>query len=448
MLLRKILPLMFLAPDGDAGGGTAVIDARPAADVPASQTPPAGEPDLPPVGDVYKQAMAKLQAHPELADKDEDDKDDDPLPPAAKAPKPKKDDLAKEPVAEPDKAPELNAVDAALEADQATPVEEKEEDPLADIPEVLPKENRKDHWTRAREKIAKVSGLHKEAMAKLAAFEKQAAEKGTPPAEWEGERTELKRQLDEYKDAITALNVDYHPETQKRFVQGRAELVRKAADKAKAFGGSSDLVVQAMGEPEGRVRSDLLKQALTDLEENERLRIMTFVGEVEKLDDELAEKRKDPQGAWAKLQQSEKEANAARMERIEKNKRIVFDGVLGELPREHFLLRTVNPALNGADEHNTFVETTKAAAFRLLGPDATPQELATASVKAQLADRYRDLYLGSRKEIQALLSRLKDSESSDPDVLGRRPAAKSSEEALLDKSAGEVYRDTINALGG
>lgn len=445
MLLQKMLPLMFLAPPDDSGGGTAVIDARPVADVPASQTAPAAEPDLPPVGDVYKQTMAKLQAHPELADKEEDDEDDDPLPPAAKAPKPKKAEPAKdEPAKEADeKKPELNAVDAALEADQAPAEETKEEDPLADIPEVLPKENRKDHWTKARGKIAKLSGLLKETNDKIKAAEKQAAERGTPPGEWETERTELKRQLDEYKDAITALNVDYHPETQKRFVQGRAELVRKAADKAKAFGGSADLIVQAMGEPEGRARNDLLKSALSELEDHERSRVLNFITEVEKLDDEKAELQKDPQGAWAKLQAAEKEANVRRTEQIEKNKRIVFDGVLGELPRAHFLLRTVNPTLAGADEHNTFVETAKAAAFRLLGPDASPQELAEASVKAQLADRYRDLYLSERKAKGVLLSRLQESEESNPDFVGRKPPSKTTEEALLDKTPGQIYLESI-----
>lgn len=435
MIWRKILPLMFLAPD------TGIIDATPARDVPASQTPPSEE-AMPSVGEVYKQKMAELAVNPELADRDEDD-EDDAAPPPQKAVKEKKaEEKAPEVKPPEEKAPEQNAVDAALEADQA-PVEEKEEDPLADLPEVLPKEGRKENWGKARAKIAKLSGLLKETQIKIAESAKQAAERGTPPADWENERTELKNKLDEYKDAITALNVDYHPETQKRFVQGRAELVRKAADKTKAYGGASEFIVQAMGEPEGRVRNDLIKQALSELDPTEQSRVMHFITEVEKLDDEKADLQKDPQGAWAKLQASEKEANARRLELIEKNKRTVFDGVLGELPRGHFLLRTVNPALAGADEHNGFVEKAKAAAFRLLGADATPQELAEASVKSQLTDRYRDLYLASRKEVKTLMSRLSASEESSPDFVGRRPAAKSHDEALLDKTPGEIYNEMI-----
>lgn len=441
MSLRKILPMMFLAPDGAEGGGTAIIDATPVAAEPSAA--PTLDDLGPSPGERYKKAMADISANPELADKDEDDDETSPPPPPAKE---KKVETPKE-LAKEEKKPELNAVDAALEDDQA-PAAVQEEDPLADIPETLPKDGRKENWTKARGKIAKLNDLYKGAKAELETITKQAAERGTPPSEWETERTELKRQLDEYKDAITALNVDYHPETQKRFVQGRQELVRKAANKTKAFGGSSDFIVQAMGEPEGRVRNDLIKQALSELDETEKSRVMHFITEVEKLDDEKAELQKDPQGAWAKLQATEKEANARRTEQIEKNKRIVFDGVLGELPREHFILRTVNPTLPGADEHNAFVEKAKAAAFRLLGPDATPQELATASVEAQLAGRYRDLFLAARKELQTFKSRLKESESSDPDFVGRTPPAKSSAEATLDKPAGDVYLETLAALGG
>lgn len=438
---RKFLPLMFLAPDGVITGGAAVIDASPV-DAPPSQIPPTGEPDLPSVGDVYKQTMAKLSANPELADPDEDDDDEPVAPPPPKPVKPKKTETPAPPT-EPEKQPELNAVDAALEETPA-PEAAKDEDYLADLPEVLPKENRKDHWTKAREKIAKVAGLLKERDTKLAAIEKQNAERGTPPAEWEGERTELKKENDELRDAITAINIEYHPDTQKRFVQGRVELVRKASEKAKAFGGSADLIVQAMGEPEGRVRSDLIEQALGDLKETERSRVLHFIAEVEKLDDEKFELTKDPQGAWAKLQQAEKARETQRKELIEKNKRTVFDSVLGELPKSHFLLRTVNPTLPGADEHNTFVEKAKNGAFRLLGADATPQELAEASVKSQMADRYRDLYLEARKREKTLLSRLGDTEASEPDVLGRTPPKKSPEEALLDESPGDIYRRLIS----
>lgn len=425
--------LLFLSPDGDAagseGGGTAVVEA-PASTAPAKEAS-AAEPALRPPGELFEEEMARQRGQ-EPAKKEEPVKEED-EPPA------KEDPPKKEPVKP------GSALEAALEAEVVDDTVPPVKSELDDLPETLPRDNRGEHWNKARGKISTLERLVAERDAKITEQTKRIEAAGQPAPELIAENETLKKALDEYKDAITALNVDYDPATRKKYVQGRQDLVEKAAHKTKAFGGADELIKQAMGEPEGRMRSDLLKRALGDLDDTEKARVMAFITDIEKLDDERAELQKDPQGAWAKLQAAENAVALKRKEEAENFKKTTFDRTMADLPKLHFLLRTVDPTIPGADEHNSFAEKAKTAAYRLLGPDAKPQELAEAVLKSQLADKYRDLYVEARKQIKIRDARIAESDGAEPGFRGGKQPPKSPIEAQLDKSPGQIYNETMDA---
>lgn len=345
-----------------------------------------------------------------------------------------------------------SALDAALEASSVSgptgPAAAAEEDFLKDLPETLPREGRGAHWEKARGAIGKLGTRVADQTKTIAELSQQLETAKATPPESAAEVAALKKQLDDYKDALVAINVEYEPEHRKKFLDGRKNLIAKASSKLNAFGGKGELIADALGMAEGRGRTQAIKEALADLEPVEQNRVLQIVSDVEKLDDEKAEIMKDPQGAWDKLQKAQNDARQAATQKAEDFKKTVFETVAKKLPETLFLLREVDPLLPGAEAHNANAKAMREAAFKLLGADAKPEDLVQAAFWKQAGPKLQELFLTTRKELAAALTSLKKYGEAEPGFRGGKPAAKSESEAKLDKTPGQLYKETMERLAG
>lgn len=423
--------LKFMAPADDAA---AVMEPPVKAEAEAPMTP---------VGDVYKEALEKAQAG---------EKEEPAARPDAKKTAPAKEPAAKEPAAKTEategkvETKPASALEAAL---GDTPITEKKEDattedPLKDFPEEA-QEGQKRNWKGLRTVASTAIQQKAELQTKLEQATKDLEAAKSGPPETVKELESLKKTLDTYKDAIVAINLELDPEFRSKFVDGRAALVNKAASKLDAYGGKGEALKAALDMVEGRGRTQAIKEALGDLEDVERARVLQFVGEVEKLDDERADLQKDPQQAFEKFQRAQTEMRQKQEEQAEAYKKDVFEKVSKSLPAKLTLLKTVDPAIEGATEWNAGVEEIKAGAFKLLGNDATPEQLAEAALWATAGPKIQERWLADRAELTKARAALKEYEDSEPGFRGGKPPKKSEAEAKLEKSAGEIYKEVIAA---
>jgi hypothetical protein len=433
----KYRSLKFMSPEGE-GGGAAVAELPP----------------MEPMADIFKRELKKAQ--PESAKEPagvtgaKGPSDPDPLGTTGVKAQTGATGAAATGVSGPAKS----ALDAVLEDSVVTGPTgvTAPEDYLKDLPETLPREGRGEHWSKARGVIEKQGGTIGQLHKTIAELNGQLATAKATPPESSTRLAEVEAERDQYKDILTAVNVKSHPDFIKEFVDGRRALVAKAESKLNAFGGKGELIAQALDMAEGRGRTQAIKDALEGLEAVEQNRVLTFVTEVEKLDDRRAEQEaqieKDPYGPWAKLQASEKARADAAIAKREDFKKTMFDKMAGELPKSHFLLREVSTDVPDAIAHNETVKTMRESAFALLGPNAKPEDLIEAAFAKQELPRLQELLLSSRKELATALSTLKEYETASPGFRGGKKPAESEEEQKMKKTPGQIYNEDLERQRG
>lgn len=447
--MSKFKSLQFFSPEGDAGGGTATIDPPALGDmkaVGADVAPPLESP-----GKLYKKSIEE-QKKPALAPAKEDAPPPEPAKPDAK----KSDDKPADdkPAA---KSEPVSALDAAMEAEvnaaapDAATKPEVQTDPelaalLTDLPETLPKDKQAENFARARKALARAETLISE---RNAIIQNQTQKLSTAGKEQIDALTKQNEQLQkenaEYKDSMVALNIEFEPNHRKKFVEGRAMLVDKAAAKLNAFGGKGELIVEAMKLPESRQRTTAIDDALADLHEGERMRVREHILQVERLDDERAEIQKDPQTAWAKLQETEVRKKQEREQEAQDYKKRIYDETTRAMPKELLLLREIAPDVPGAEEHNNNRAKIVEGAWQTLGAGVTPQELAKKAFWAEAGPILQKYLITSRKELREALSRVAEYETAEPGFHGGKPPDKPESEKALEKTPGQVYRESMRS---
>lgn len=437
--------LKFRSPDGGEGGSpTATVDRPKVINPPQLGSAGADKgPQLEDAGTIFRRSIDEQNK----INQPGDDK------PAATPPtdKPKEDKPAEPPAddksgdkgkAKGKAAAKPSALDAALEnaapkADENKAAGEGDDNWLADIPETLPEDKKGDNWKNARGIIERQGALITELRGKVTA--------GSQPNDaLVSENKQLKESLDSYKDAITALNVEYDPDHRKKFIDGRADLVKKAAGKFAVFGGKSDLLAETLQQPESRQRNVAVNELLSNLEdEGERARIRDFINQIDHLDDERAEIQKNPQQAWEKLKATETERQRNEAQQQERAKKAVFDSTMAKIGERIMLLRSVSNDVEGAKEWNARNAEIHDEAWKALGNDISPEDRVVNAALAKAAPHMEKLLMESRKELQAMRVRLAEYESGEPGFRGGKQPPKGELDEKLAKSPGQLYQESM-----
>lgn len=445
-MIKKFLK--FLAPDnGGDGGGAAAAVANPPA---AGDGKPAGEktPELtpgqkfhksmaaagvPPPPGTPKQSLPPVEAKPTEAKK--------PDKPAEKADdkKPKK-VVPKSPV-------EAIAAGATKKPDAAAAKgnEAKDGDYLSDLPENLPddKSEKSVHWTKARGAISTLGKTVGERDKRIGELERELQAARITPNEVVTERDKLKAEMDKYKDAITEINVELDPDFRKKFVLGRTEKVEKAATKLTAAGGDGDALKDALSMREGKARTMAIAQAMADAMEVDQTRIMNLVVEIENLDDEAGDVRKNSQVKWEERKQEMAKEEANKKAATEANKKTIFDRVGSMLSDALWPLKKLPADAEGATEWNAEVDAANQKAWGLAQAGVAPEEYAKAAFAYGAIDRFQGLLSSAYETIKELRAMNEAYENAQPDFRGG-----GGEQKTVHKTPAEKYHESMRQQRG
>lgn len=394
------------------------------------------------LGDVFKKALAEEQ------ESKQDKATIDIKPKTKKAAKVEAEKPAIEPekvegdkVAEKEKKSATKPADALEAALDAKPKEEAKVES-----DVNPVEQFKENPNvpKMRETI---DSLHRERLRLKGELEKQS--KPDPKVREQvdaltKERDELKGKLDEYKDSIVAVNVELDPEFQREFKHDRIKLVSKAADKLKAYGGNQETLIEAFSLPEGRSRDVKIQEAMGEMEDVPKGKILAIIAEIEAKDEKANEIRANSQQAWEKYQENHTQSQAKQSEQAEAQKKDVWEKVTSSVMEKHPTLKLLDTSINGAEEWNATRIQAKNEALILHSNKATPEQTFEAALKGRMFDHVEKLLLDTRAELKQAKSQLAEIEDSQPDIKGgKKPSAKDEK-----KDPGDVYKETLAKLRG
>lgn len=404
--------------------------------MPALAEAPAAETAMTPIGEVYAKAMAAQN------------------PPAEPVAEPvvEKSAPEKPPAEKPTKAAPKSAMDAALDGGEPTKAEPvAEEDPLKEFP----LDSKEKNWKGLRGAAEKAFTELKELRAKAGKSEPDPAiltELSTVKAtlkEREAALAEREAKLAEYNDAMTALDLKNRPDFRQEFYVERDELVKSAAAKLKNYGGNPEAIVEALEMPEGKRRDAAIEEALAELEtDSAKDKIRRYVSEIEAKDEKRDKALANSQQSFEELERktiAQRQKQAAESEQV---KAAEFDRIARELHKTVPTLAFVDESFADGKEWNAAVRQAQEDAFKLFSPDATYPDMVTTAIQGKDYARVTKLLMAERKETATLRAQLAQFDDSQPVIKGGKPAAKNARDAALEKSPGELYKQTLAQLSG
>lgn len=357
------------------------------------------------VGDKFGDILERVQKGVAEAPPKEEPKQVEPVKEPAKETAPPEDKK------EPEKPSALEAALGEPKPDEAKPDELEEFDKIE-----TPKS---EHWKRARE----VMKRQKDEISKL---------QSTPPttdASVEAitkERDELRSRVEKLNTNLKAINAEYSEDFQ-ALLSDREKALTKVANKMKYSGASEkvDDLVSALNMPEGKHKTMAVKEALAELDADDRISVRTLIERVDEVDDKITEFRKDLPGQWDKLQSQRERESMEHSEQSIKLLESEFHKVIDDLPKEIIRLRQVGEDVTGAKEWNEPIQKAVEGALSALKPNGADfKSTVTIAVKGGLFDHLWSDFVAQNKELKEARMRLKEFDSGAPDFKGgKKPDA-------------------------
>jgi hypothetical protein len=411
----------------------AVETAEPTVVSPAT-APPAAKTN---VGAKYREALAKVQT----VDAPPDTKTEPTqTPPPVKPPAP-----PSKPPDEGTPPPKSSALDVALAGKEPAKPEPPPEDEISKTLSELKSVSKPtaDHWDKARKAIEHQTELINRTKSEL---EKAKGELGKVDpnltATLDARSKELestKAEVAKLREAITALNVEYDPQFQEKFVAGREKMVDRAIKRVKDFGGDVEKFTEAIM-LSGKRQTEALDEALTGLSDRDRNRVFSILDDIQKLDDEREELRKDPHQTFEKFSASRREEQERIAEDNARLRKSEFEKTVKFVRDKSPLLQHVDPNVTeNGQEWNEGIKNDIARAETLFGPDSVFSDVVEAAVKGSRYDFVEKTLLETRKELAEANKRLAEYEASSPDFRGTGKAPKASDT----RSYAQKYKDVL-----
>jgi hypothetical protein len=274
---------------------------------------------------------------------------------------PKKDEIDKKDDIKPPDKPS-----SPLEAVLAKTPKEQEK---VEEPDVLKEFDEKTaNWQRAREVMKTQSGELKTLREKVQTFEKAPKAEPSVIESLTKERDDIQSRFQQQEEKLKAINYQYSDEYQ-GLIKERDNTLSKISSRVKSYGGDANGLIEALALPDGKVKTAQIKEALADVDPDDKPRIHalieTFESQKEKIDD--AEKNAAPK--WDELRSRHEaqlaEQSVAAIKQLETEYRKVVESI----PDEIVTLREVPDDVPGAKEWNDEIRAAREQGLAVLKPN-------------------------------------------------------------------------------
>jgi predicted nucleic acid-binding Zn-ribbon protein len=366
------------------------------------KAPVVTRPDQPKWGDKYKDAFAKLEkvdTPGETPVAAQEVKEPEKPAEAPVSPKPT-------PEPPPPASKPLSALDAAMGEIKPSPPEETLPDKLEGASEKV-----NENWKRAR--------------AKIDTLMQELERAKTAPAQQDNRYSALKEELDglkaRYSDQETrlkAINAEYSDEY-RGMLSERESIVQKIGKRVDAFGGDPEKLISALNLPEGKVKSGQIKEALSELDSDDKARVHTLIESLDSHDEKIDKFRSD---LPAQFDRMVKTRDAQEQAFIQENLRAMeteFGKITAELPKTSVTLREIPTEVPGAEEWNSEIKSARDTALAVLKPNnADFTQTVNIAMKGARYDSLEARYIALHKEHAATVAKLREYEGAGPDFKG------------------------------
>lgn len=336
------------------------------------------------------------------------------------------------------------AIEAKIDPMEAViagkPAEQKEAEvkPADEIPHNAPAKQLRDALHRReaevhtlKAEVEKLRATKPETQAQLESLTKEREQ-------WHAEQTAM-------KEKMIAVNVELSDEFQGHIAE-RKTLVEKAAAKLTGFGGDGAALAEALALPEGKMRNTAIKEAIGELDDLDRQKVIAVLDRLDAKDETMAELRTNSKQSWEKMSRAQQEAAQKAAQENDRLKGAEFDRVAKTLPEKFILARQLPDDAEGAKDWNATFTGAVDNARRLLGAEATYAEVSEAAVAAGLAPKYEALWIEERTARLAAQKQLAAYEKAEPGV--RSGGGKAPGGGALDKTPGQLYREGMARRSG
>lgn len=373
-------------------------------------------------GDKFREEFAKIEAQTKQQPKPVETP---PEPPSKEVTSPSK---PEEPLSKPADAAQTPALKVESPLDAVIAKGKPEEKP--EEPDVLKEfDETKPDWKRAR-------GVMKEQSQKIKELESKISAPKASPDEvlaLTKKTQELEAALAERNQAIKAINAEYSPEYQ-GLIKEREGQLAKISSRMKAFGGDGEALAEAVQMPMGRVRTAQIKEAMAELDSDDKARLHTLIENWESHEEKIADFRKDLPRQFDQMAAARdahmREQQAQAIKQLETD----FVKISEQLPDSIVTFREVPDDVPGGTEWNKEIGEARVTALRVLKPDGADfNESVSIALKGARYDTLEKRYLALHSDHLELKKRLAEYDSSGPDFKGAPKPTVKTEKKPIDK---------------
>lgn len=310
-----------------------------------------------------------------------------------------------------DKKPE-SPLDAVLS--KAAPKEEKVEEP-----DVLKEFDEKTaNWQRAREVMKNQSGELKSLKEKMKALETAPKAEPSVIEALTKERDEILGKYQQQEERLKAINAEYSEEFQGLLAQ-REGVLGKISSRMKAYGGDANALLEALALPEGKVKTSQIKEAMAEIDPDDKPRIHALIEQLETHDEKITDFKKDLPKKWDELTAKREVQMAEQSQAQIKQLETEFGKIAENIPVSTVTLREVPDDVPGAAEWNPEIRQAIENGLKALKPGGadfnTSVEIA---IKGSRYDSLEKRYLALHSDYSDLKQKYNEAVGAGPDFKG------------------------------
>jgi hypothetical protein len=243
---------------------------------------------------------------------------------------------------------------------ETPPVEEP--DVLKEFDEVNP------DWKRARGVMKNQSWEIKTLREKVQTLEKAPKAEPSVIEALTKERDDYRIRFEQQEDKLKAINYQYSDEYQ-GLIKERDNTLSKISSRVKSYGGDANALVEALSLPDGKIKTAQIKEALSEVDPDDKPRIHALIETFESQKEKIDEATKNAAPKWDELRSRHEAQLAEQSVTAIKQLETEYGKVAESIPEEIVTLREVPDDVPGAKEWNEEIRLAKEQGLSVLKPN-------------------------------------------------------------------------------